>query len=223
MEKLSYETSYLVSSVVCLPFINEPPSKLTTLNTALNYALSETRKLKQKTCFVTFDQPLYQKSRMIVAESQNRGLLPNVVVRLGGFHLLMSYLGAIGYVMSGSGIEELWATVYAADSVKKMLTGHAFSRSMRAHILTFTAIGVMMCNSMTSDKTEEYRNYITSFFANWESEPPTIGDCQAEPSIATITEDYIAEIKKNGKQWPNCTTVGPIFSTSYCCIAICRS
>lgn len=118
MEVLSIGTPYTMFQVVCLPFINGPPSNLTTLNSSLRYAGAETRKLDRQTCFVTYDQSLYAKALSIVAESQSEKL-KNVVLRLGGFHLLMSYLGAIGYIMADSGIEDLWITRYAADSVKK--------------------------------------------------------------------------------------------------------
>jgi len=66
---------------------------------------------------VTSDQPLFQKASEIVAASNN---LHKVVVRLGGFHLLMSYLGSIGQIMSGSGLAELWERVYAKGSVVHM-------------------------------------------------------------------------------------------------------
>ncbi|KAK5638255.1 hypothetical protein RI129_012550 [Pyrocoelia pectoralis] len=143
MEVLSTGIPYTTSQIVCLPFINGPPSNLTTLNSSLHYAAAETRKLNRQTCFVTYDQPLYAKALSIV-EGSNSEELRNVVVRLGGFHLLMSYLGAIGYIMSESGIEDLWTTVYAADSVKKMLTGHAYARALRAHIMSFTALGIII-------------------------------------------------------------------------------
>jgi len=35
-----------------------------------------------------------------------------IVVSLGGVHLLMSFMGAIGYIMEGSGLKELWSTIY---------------------------------------------------------------------------------------------------------------
>lgn len=53
-----------------------------------------------------------------------------VIVRVGGFHLLMSYLASIGQIMIGSGLSELWETVYAKGSVIHMLSGHAFSSIM---------------------------------------------------------------------------------------------
>ena len=72
---------------------------------------------------MTFDQPLYQKATEIVAASRD---LDKVVVRLGGFHMLMSYLGSIGHIMNVSGLADLWERVYAIGSVVHMLTGHAF-------------------------------------------------------------------------------------------------
>ena len=83
------------------------------------------------------NQPLYQKASEIVAASKD---LDKVVVRLGVFHLLMSYVGSIGHIMTGSGIAELWERVYAKGTVAHMLTGHAFSRSVHAHILTLLAL-----------------------------------------------------------------------------------
>ena len=34
-----------------------------------------------------------------------------------GFHLLMSYMGAIDKIMGGSGMEELWETVYGKNTL----------------------------------------------------------------------------------------------------------
>ena len=56
--------------------------------------------------------------------------ISQLFVRLGGFHLLMSYLGSVGYIMSGTGIETLWETVYAGNTVIHKLTGHAYVRAL---------------------------------------------------------------------------------------------
>ena len=58
---------------------------------------------------------LYQKISKIVAESPEE--LENVIVRLGGFHWLMSLMGAVVSSMAGSGLKELWSTVHAPSSV----------------------------------------------------------------------------------------------------------
>ena len=57
----------------------------------------------------------------------------------------MLYLGSIDQIMLGSGLAELWEQVCANGLVIHMLSGHAFSRSVHAHILTsFAVIGVLM-------------------------------------------------------------------------------
>ena len=128
---------YQTSRIETLPFINLDPSKLSTIYTALCFAQDLCEKNYLKTCPVTFDQPLFQKASEIVASSKD---LNRVIVRLGGFHLLMSYLDSVGQIMSGSRIAELWEQVYAKGSVVHMLNGHAFSRAVRAHILTLLAL-----------------------------------------------------------------------------------
>lgn len=198
MEVFTNDITYSRSLIHCLPFINEPPSKLTTLNTSLHHSVAETQKLNQKTCFVTFDQPLYFKARSIVAQSAHTDL-KNVIVRLGGFHLLMSYLGAIGYIMSGSGLEELWSVACASESVKKMLDGHAFSRAVRAHILSFTSLGIIICESINDG--QEFNDFTKTLFENWDSEPPLMGDYNAEPTIKRMTEAFVNKLhhpEKNG-------------------------
>jgi hypothetical protein len=59
----------------------------------------------------------------------------DIVCRLGGIHLLMSILGAIGAVMAGSGLRELLGLIYGANTVDPMLTGNAFARAVMGHLL----------------------------------------------------------------------------------------
>ncbi|KMQ84911.1 hypothetical protein RF55_16900, partial [Lasius niger] len=94
MENVTANRPYEKSKIICLPFINGIPSNYDTIFTSLLKAACLGRSCGQETIFVTFDQPLYWKARDIVA-CANESELSNVIVRLGGFHLLMSYLGAI--------------------------------------------------------------------------------------------------------------------------------
>lgn len=91
--------------------------------------------------------------------------LKNVVVVLGTFHLWMSYIGCQGFIMNGSGLQELWSTVYAKDSAKMMITGHAFARALRAHILTFTVLGMKIWESVKVDKDDQL--YIKQLFSRF--------------------------------------------------------
>ena len=122
--------------VEILPFINLDSSNENTIYSALSYAMNQCEMHGIKTSLMNFDHPLYVEAAEIVDASTD---LPNVVVRLGGFHLVMSYLGSDGYIMIGTGLENLWETVCAARSVKHMSTGHAYARAVRAHMLTSAA------------------------------------------------------------------------------------
>lgn len=92
---------------------------------------------------VTFDQILYANSADIVA-----GELSSVAVGLGGFHLLMSFMGAVGYIMGKIGLNDLWSFIYANESIGRMLTGQAYSRALRAHYLTQSALSVAFMNAI---------------------------------------------------------------------------
>lgn len=67
-----------------------------------------------------------------------------VVVRLGGFHTEMSFLGSIGYLMSNSGLDEVMESVYAPAAVVHMLSGKAVVRAVRGHFLVYTALTLLL-------------------------------------------------------------------------------
>ncbi|KAB0797138.1 hypothetical protein PPYR_08132 [Photinus pyralis] len=138
--KIQSKGSQEVSKVVPLPFVNLDPSNPTAIYSSLVFALKLCKKFNMKTCIATFDQPLFVKATEIVLASNPTDDLSQVVVRLGTFHLIMSFMGAIGFTMSGSGLEELWATVYAGNSIPHLINGHAYSRALRAHLLTQSAL-----------------------------------------------------------------------------------
>ena len=58
-----------------------------------------------------------------------------MLCRLGGFHTLMSFLGSVGNLMNGAGIENVFEEVYSEDTVKHIKSGHAVARALRAHVL----------------------------------------------------------------------------------------
>ncbi|KAK3918980.1 2,3-bisphosphoglycerate-independent phosphoglycerate mutase 1 [Frankliniella fusca] len=115
--------------IVPVSFINLEARNPTIICTALEYAISECKAIEQKTCIVTFDQPLFMKATEVVSAAENCSPLQSVVVSLGGFHLLMPFMHAVSYLMAGSGLEELWGTLRNEFST----TAKAFSRALRGH------------------------------------------------------------------------------------------
>ena len=57
------------------------------------------------------------------------------VIRLGDFHRSMSFLGAIGHLMEGSGLRSVVELIYAELTVSRILNGREVSRATRAHLI----------------------------------------------------------------------------------------
>lgn len=149
IERLTnYHTNYSKSQITFLPFIHQPASNYNTVYTTLLCALENAKRYGHTVCIVTFDQPLYAKAREIVSAAPDGSEVSKIIVRLGGFHLLMSYLGAIGYIMQGSGIKEVLSEIYAPKSLEKMLNGHAYARAVRAHTLLQLALAITILKTI---------------------------------------------------------------------------
>lgn len=191
--------------VITLPIINAPPSNYDTIYTALHYACElnqGTDKDDQSNhpkVIITFDQPLYWKAREIVAAAPLDSKISNCIVRLGGFHLLMSFLGSIGYFMAGSGLKELLCIVYAPLSVEKMLQGHAFARAIRGHFLATTAMSRIILDQTLI--TEEEKSTVTEIVASFIDEPPSLNTVNENSNIKQLAKkfgDKLEELKDNG-------------------------
>ena len=179
-------TDYQTSKVITLPFVNLPPSSLDTIYSVLAFAVNECKRYGQQTCFVTFDQPLYEKAVNMVASSASNSDLSSVIVRLGGFHLLMSFMGAVGYIMGGSGLKELWSLIYAVDSIEKMLNGHAYARALRAHFLTHLALTVFILRKLEID--DSVREQIFSLHESVMNKGVSPVDAAESPALVSVME-----------------------------------
>ena len=63
---------------------------------------------------------------------------------------MMSFLGSIGQLMGGSGFEELLEEIYAPNIIHHILSGKAYARAVRGHLLVNTALLTMICNALIS-------------------------------------------------------------------------
>ena len=59
--------------------------------------------------------------------------------------MLMSYLGSIGFIMESSWLSNALETVYGTNTVTHM-SGKAYSRAIRGHILVESALTMKMIN-----------------------------------------------------------------------------
>ncbi len=56
----------------------------------------------------------------------------------------MSFLGSIGYLMAGSGLQEALELVFAPNAVIHMLSGKAYDRAVRGHLLVDAALNALL-------------------------------------------------------------------------------
>ena len=74
-----------------------------------------------------------------------------MVCRLDGFHALVSFIGRVGNLMNGSGIEESFSEVYAENSVIHMVPGKAVAGALRAHFLAKGTIFSVILDTLVAD------------------------------------------------------------------------
>ena len=139
MQSVQLENHPGRSSVLFLPMINMNPSDSTCIYSTLKFVCAQAKKYKF-TPIITFDQPLWWKAMTIIQQKQTDSDLKSKVLRLGGLHMQMSFLGSIGHLMAGSGLQELLETIYAENAVLHILNGKAISRAIRAHFLVDAAL-----------------------------------------------------------------------------------
>ena len=119
----------------------------------------------------------------------------------------MSYMGAIGYIMGGSGLEELWEEVYAPNSVKNMLTGHAYSRALWGHLLASTSVTTVILTSMdensvnTENVSEAAKILMNSGEVRQVEDYPVFSQIAAQINQARTEDDDDSRTLKYWKQY----------------------
>lgn len=122
------------SIVDMLPLIDLKSTDESCVYSLLLFICEQAKQLGVNPC-VTLDQLLWLKAVQI-AHEQNL----DIVCRLVGFHTQCSFMGAIGNVMAGSGIEQILTLVYGAETVQHVLSGKAYARAVCAHCLLERAL-----------------------------------------------------------------------------------
>ena len=132
------------STIEFLPIINAKPDSFGTVYTTLIECL---RRSESRPVVATFDLPLWLKTVRVVLDND----MP-IIPRLGGFHLLKSFLGCIGFIMKDSGLEDVFQLIYpGSETVEKILSGASYYKALRAHFLVDAALRAVIIESEFSD------------------------------------------------------------------------
>ena len=94
------------SMVHMLPIIDLDPNDIYYIYSTLSFIIQQSQELELQTAIVMFDQLLWIKANETV-----HAKCMNIVLILGGFHMMMSFAKNIGPLMSGSSLAESLETI----------------------------------------------------------------------------------------------------------------
>jgi hypothetical protein len=110
------------------PLIDAPPSHPDTILSTMEYCQNYLLGQGMSTVHISLDMQLYMVALQVKWSDMDRW--KTVIVHPGGMHVVMSFLGCIGQLMKGSGLEELLKAAYSG--LTGILSGKSWPRAMRA-------------------------------------------------------------------------------------------
>ena len=149
------DSQMIPTTVSYCPVLDESPTTYTTVYKVLKYLQSMMSQVGQDSSVITFDLAIYMKAREI--KFRERDEFQDVVIRLGGFHIALNYLGVIGKCYESSGIEDLLieSGLYGASTTECVLKGKHYSRGVRTHRLLYEVILGMLWESFVNSGVTE--------------------------------------------------------------------
>ena len=96
--------------------------------------------LGQKHSIITFDLAIYKVAKEMVWSRPQE--FQHTIIRLGGFHVILNYLGALGNMLTSSGVIGLMSEsgVFSNTTIKHILAGGNYKRGVRFHQLLYEAL-----------------------------------------------------------------------------------
>lgn len=117
------------------PFIPQSPTSADVVEKSVEYCMEVTQKVGQEFTVVTCDQAIYEI--VLGLQKKKTRKYEKLILRMGGFHIAQNYLGAIGCLMKGSGIEDILveADICLRGTANKIMSGKDYYAMLRAHSL----------------------------------------------------------------------------------------
>ena len=179
MSSLKINDHPLTKSVITmLPVINLHATDTTALYSLLSFVTDQSRKFDVATPSIIFDQSLLVKTYNIVL-SMNM----NILVHLGAFRQLMSFLGSTGCLMDGSGLCAGLGNVYAPVTVGHMFSGRVFARAIRGHMLCASAVLSLLLEEFWDSISLEEKSQLAKTFDTFN--PTLIEPCDSVKNLVS--------------------------------------
>ena len=136
------------TAVGYLPIILAPAHEFDTLNTVVKRCMAISSRFGQEHTVITVDQALYY--RLMELKWSLPQYQDKLIPRLGGLHVSINFLKAIGDHMNGSGLADVWGEMglLGPGAVELVLAGKAYNKAVRAHKLTLLTLWRLLMPSL---------------------------------------------------------------------------
>ena len=180
-----------------LPMIDLNPSDAACIHSTLSFVCDHGKRY-HVTPVITFDQPLWWKALAIIGSEPEGSDFREIVLRLGAFHTLMSFLGAIGYLMAGSGLWHLLELIYSTNTVTHMFSGKAYERAFRGHILADAALNTLLVNKLFGSLTDTTLHGGGEPSTHAEDEETETHCCRDLPHVDIVNDEAVIKVTDTG-------------------------
>jgi len=111
----------------------------------------------------------------------------DIVIRLGGFHTIMNFLGAIGHLMKGDGLEDVLVVLFGSSTIEHVLSGKPYARAVRGHLLIHTLLTDMLLLYLPDSNLSCDDEYLS---------PLSLDSDTAAGLAGSVTDSVVAELKQ---------------------------
>ena len=164
------------SAIHYLPLIEAPATYISTINTILSRTIDLADRLELPKIVAVFDLAIYSKIQHIRWNDRNENYYKRIIVRLGEFHTVMSFLSILGKRFGSGGLTDLWveADVVAAGSINGALSGKHYNRAIRGHKVVYEALCRIQLedylSSCSDERVAKYQELANSMKRKFSSE-----------------------------------------------------
>lgn len=159
--------------------ILHPITEYATVQQCLLTSMDVAKALQQRYTLVTMDLAAARIAYDIIWDGGEK--FADVILCLGAFHTMCSFMGSLGKLMTSSGFEDILieSGICASGSIDQVMSGKHYNRSMRVHMLMLDAMERMLMEVFVDmNKDEENGNQY--------ADVPTIGILAGEPTRANV-------------------------------------
>ena len=120
------------------------PTNADVVENSLDYIIDVTLKLGNQFVVHTCDQAIYDIAYGLKVKKTHK--YSKLILRLGGFHLALNFMGAIGHIMQGTGLEQVLVEgrVCTTGVVKRIMAGKDYYDILQAYTIVQTAMFQLM-------------------------------------------------------------------------------